>query len=512
MFGALAALLLCIFASSGLSFGLVTRTRGPLQRLRRGASSDRGILVTDGTVIAAAEGSGGIGAAEGELESCELSSEGLAEDCHKRKVSASGGSAYQPLAPSVWTVFGGLASATNACNLGQGFPDWAPPQFMLDSLRDAIDSPFHQYTRPAGHPQLVELLGERYSKHMGREIDPYREVTVTVGASQALFLTLTTLLEPGDEVAMFDPYFDLYLKQLKAIAPKSVPKFITLGSAVGEEANSRATETDPWAVDVKSLERAITDKTKILLLNSPHNPTGKVFSLEELKAIAEVVEKYPNLVVVSDEVYKFSIYDAAEAGDSTARGHYHFARLPGMWDRTVTLSSAGKTFSATGWQIGWIVGPERYTRPIHDLIPCVQFCANTPAQHAFCNALTVANEPTRARRTSIPGCACGSCQAPEAGKGPEGGGMTPVPSQGGCFLMARLPNSHALVERTAMSPMIGGSAVCLRTSMALLAFQRLPSLLRSGKVLGRMERRLGTPDSPSVRGQNNRRGCEAAGG
>ena len=114
MFGALAALLLCIFASSGLSFGLVTRTRGPLQRLRRGASSDRGILVTDGTVIAAAEGSGGIGAAEGELESCELSSEGLAVDCHKKKVSASGGSVYQPLAPSVWTVFGELASATNA--------------------------------------------------------------------------------------------------------------------------------------------------------------------------------------------------------------------------------------------------------------------------------------------------------------------------------------------------------------------------------------------------------------
>lgn len=453
VFGALAALLLCIFASSGLSFGLVTRTRGPLQRLRRGASSDRGILVTDGTVIAAAEGSGDIGAAEGELESCELSSEGLAEDCHKRKVSASGGSVYQPLAPSVWTVFGELASATNACNLGQGFPDWAPPQFMLDSLRDTIDSPFHQYTRPAGHPQLVELLGERYSKHMGREIDPYREVTVTVGASQALFLTLTTLLEPGDEVAMFDPYFDLYLKQLKAIAPKSVPKFITLGSAVGEEANSRATETDPWAVDVKSLERAITDKTKILLLNSPHNPTGKVFSLEELKAIAEVVEKYPNLVVVSDEVYKFSIYDAAEAGDSTARGHYHFARLPGMWDRTVTLSSAGKTFSATGWQIGWIVGPERYTRPIHDLIPCVQFCANTPAQHAFCNALTVANEPYEGEENFYSWLRLQFLtKRQKLEKGLKAAGMTPVPSQGGYFLMARLPNSHALVEEDGDEP------------------------------------------------------------
>ena len=449
--GGLVTLLICCCAIGHVhSFCVNLRGRGSV-RVRGFRASDKGVLATEGT-IKIAKGGAVIGADDDQLESCELSSEGLAEDCNKRKVA--GGSGYQPLAPSVWTVFGELASATKACNLGQGFPDWAPPQFMLDSLRDAIDSPFHQYTRPAGHPELVELLGERYSKHMDREIDPYREVTVTVGASQALFLTLTTLLEPGDEVAMFDPYFDLYLKQLKAIAPKAVPKFITLGSAgVDEKPNPRANEADPWAVDVNSLESAITDKTKVLLLNSPHNPTGKVFSLEELKAIAKVVEKYPDLVVVSDEVYKFSIYDALEVGDSTARGHYHFARLPGMWDRTVTLSSAGKTFSATGWQIGWVVGPERYTRPIHDLIPCVQFCANTPAQHAFCNALTVANEPYEGEENFYSWLRLQfSSKRAKLEKGLRAAGMVPVPSHGGYFLMARLPNNHPLVGEDGDEP------------------------------------------------------------
>ena len=172
------------------------------------------------------------------------------------------------------------------------------------------------------------------------------------------FYRCKRLLEPGDEVALFEPYFDLYLKQIGAVAPQCEPKFITLGSS-GQNGsqNPRVSERDPWALDVMSFEAAITEKTRVLLLNSPHNPTGKVFSLEELKIIANIVKKYPNLIVLSDEVYKYSVYDAFEPGDSTATGHYHFARLPGMWNRTITLSSAGKTFSATGWQVGWMIGP-----------------------------------------------------------------------------------------------------------------------------------------------------------
>jgi aspartate/methionine/tyrosine aminotransferase len=169
--------------------------------------------------------------------------------------------------PSVWTVFGELAAKTGAVNLGQGFPDWNPPDFLLDALRSTIDTPFHQYTRPAGHPPLVELLAAKYSKRLNRPISPFEEVAITVGASQALYLALTVLLKPGDEIVLFEPFFDLYLKQIKLTG--ATAKFVPLG---GEA----STLEDPWALDLVALERSITDKTKVLVLNTPHNPTGKV--------------------------------------------------------------------------------------------------------------------------------------------------------------------------------------------------------------------------------------------
>ena len=205
--------------------------------------------------------------------------------------------------PSVWTVFGEIASRTGASNLGQGFPDWQPPPFVLDALRATITSPNHQYTRPAGHIPLANQLASSYSEHLDRPIDPLNEITITVGASQALYLSLLTILKPDDEVIMFEPYFDLYLKQLK-LMPGVNPKFVSLGG-------DAATLADPWALDKEALKRyeltvhrnasqycnvspcldsfyiicyiifvyrAITPKTRILILNSPHNPTGKVQS------------------------------------------------------------------------------------------------------------------------------------------------------------------------------------------------------------------------------------------
>ena len=174
--------------------------------------------------------------------------------------------------PSVWTVFGELATKTGACNLGQGFPDWNPPQFMLESLQQAVVSPFHQYTRPSGHPPLVELLAGRYSKHFNRVIDPFNEIAVTVGASQALYLALTCFLQANDEIVLFEPFFDLYMKQIKHTG--ATPKFVPLGG-------KSATLADPWALDIDALKKAITPQTKILILNSPHNPTGKVCLLGE---------------------------------------------------------------------------------------------------------------------------------------------------------------------------------------------------------------------------------------
>lgn len=128
---------------------------------------------------------------------------------------------------------------------------------------------------------------------------------------------------------------------------------------------------------------------------SPHRLKThfQVFTLKEMEDIAEVVRQHPNLIVISDEVYKFSVYNPLEPGDSSSIGHYHFARLPDMWDRTITLSSCGKTFSCTGWQVGWTVGPEKFIKPMQDLLPCVQFCASTPIQHALTSALQVAELP-----------------------------------------------------------------------------------------------------------------------
>eukprot|EP00981_Chlorochromonas_danica_P008594 scaffold2237_cov175-Ochromonas_danica.AAC.16 len=288
--------------------------------------------------------------------------------------------AYQP--PNVWTTFGELAARTKGVNLGQGYPDWQPPQFVLDSLQS---SSFHQYTRPAGHPKLVELLAERYGRHLNRPIHPMNEIAVTVGASQALYLTLLTLLKAGDEVVMFDPFFELYTKQI-ALTGAS-PKFVHLNLIKGHDGK------ESWQFDLKALEAVIGPQTKVLLLNSPHNPTGKVFTLAELEGIADIVRRHPHVTVVSDEVYKYTVYNPLEAGDPTSQGHYHFARLPGMWDRTVTISSCGKTFSVTGWQVGWALAPERYIAPIHQLLPCVQFCAASPIQEALCQALVVAEQP-----------------------------------------------------------------------------------------------------------------------
>lgn len=334
---------------------------------------------------------------------------------------------------TVWTVFGDIAKETGASNLGQGFPDWNPPAFVLQGLQDVVHSPTHQYTRPAGHPPLVTKLAAQYSSYLDRKIDPMTEVAVTVGASQALFLALQVYSKPGDEVIIFEPFFDLYLKQMKLTGADA--KFVKLGGP-------NAPEQDPWALDIDRLEAAITDKTRILILNSPHNPTGKVFTKKENEQIAALMRKHPKIMIFSDEVYKYSIYNALEEGDEGSKGHYHFARLPDMYDRTITLSSSGKTFSITGWQLGWMVGPESLIKPVQSLLPLVQFCPSTVMQQALANALPTADLP------GYEGSEHNYYEyvRQQFGKkreileeGLRAIGITPLPSQGGFFVMAQLP-------------------------------------------------------------------------
>jgi len=315
--------------------------------------------------------------------------------------------------PTVWSEFGRLSQEHQVANLGQGFPDWLPPKFAVDSLVeaavDSAQSP-HQYTRTAGHPNLVKQLARRYSTHMKRVVDPMAEVAVTIGASQALYLSLQTLVKPGDEVILFEPFFDLYVNQVKLAG--GTPVYVPL-TFMPYDGNDNAISGGEWVLEPEKLQKAISSKTRAVVLNSPHNPTGKVFTRREMGYIADAVESAgPNCVVLSDEVYKYIVHSPPKeevehlaatsrsngendkaSPSSSAVGHVHFASLPGMWDRTITISSAGKTFSATGWQVGWCIGPEHLISPIHQLLPYVQFCASTVIQEALARALPRADEP-----------------------------------------------------------------------------------------------------------------------
>ncbi|KAL9188887.1 hypothetical protein ACHAXT_011377 [Thalassiosira profunda] len=308
--------------------------------------------------------------------------------------------------PTVWSEFGRLSQEHAVANLGQGFPDWLPPEFAVESLVaatiDSAKSP-HQYTRTAGHPNLVRQLARRYSKHMGRSIDAMNEVAVTVGASQALYLCLQTLVKPGDEVILFEPFFDLYVNQIRLAGgtPVFVPLTFAPYSESGENGSGGEGEVTggTWVLEPEKLQKAVSSKTRAVILNSPHNPTGKVFTLSEMEAIADSVKRAgPQCVVISDEVYKYIVHsppkeENANGLTSSCPGHVHFASLPNMWDRTITVSSAGKTFSATGWQVGWCIGPSKLISPLHQLLPYVQFCASTVMQEALARSLPRADEP-----------------------------------------------------------------------------------------------------------------------
>lgn len=302
--------------------------------------------------------------------------------------------------PTVWTEFSRISKEVEiTANLGQGFPDWLPPQFAIDSLVEAAtsshDNSPHQYTRPGGHPNLVEQLARRYSMHLKpRVIDPMTEIAVTVGASQALYLTLQAMVKEGDEVILFEPFFDLYYSQVKLAG----------GTPVAVPLEFRPYDVDDpdsagdWILDKEVLKAKVTTRTKAILLNSPHNPTGKIFTRDEMESIAEALEfASPDCMVLSDEVYKYIIHSPPKGQDADeslfCRGHVHFASLPGMWERTITISSAGKTFSATGWQIGWCIGPRKWISKIQKLLPFVQFCASTVMQEALARSLVKADQP-----------------------------------------------------------------------------------------------------------------------
>ena len=278
-------------------------------------------------------------------------------------------------APSVWSEVLPIMARSNAINLGQGFPDFAPPEFVMSAMAEAARNPAClQYSRSQGALPLVEAISDHYSPTFKRQIDPLTEVLVTAGASQGISSALQALVNEGDEVILFEPFFDSYYGSVKLAGGKSV--YVPLRRKTGTVHSS-----EDWYIDMSELASAITPKTKVILFNNPHNPVGKSFSLPELEAVAHLAQKH-DLIVLSDEVYDCMTMDGLT--------HQRLASIDGMWERTVTLGSAGKSFSATGFKIGWATGGSALINAIWMSTQYTTYCINSPSQHAVAAAFRVA--------------------------------------------------------------------------------------------------------------------------
>jgi N-succinyldiaminopimelate aminotransferase len=269
----------------------------------------------------------------------------------------------QGFGTTIFAEMSALAVTTGAINLGQGFPDTDGPAEMLAAATHAIESGRNQYPPGPGMPELRTAIAAHQRRFYALEVDPDREVLVTAGATEAIAAAVLALCEPGDEVVTFEPYYDSYAAT------------IALAGAVRRTSVLRFPD---FAVDEPSLRAAFSSRTRLVLLNTPHNPTGKVFTRAELELICALAREH-DAWVVTDEVYEHLVFDGAE--------HVPVASLPGMASRTLTISSAGKTFSATGWKVGWVHGPEAAVTAVRTVKQFLTFVASGPFQPAVAVAL-----------------------------------------------------------------------------------------------------------------------------
>jgi N-succinyldiaminopimelate aminotransferase len=272
-------------------------------------------------------------------------------------------SRLQGFGTTIFAEMSALALATGAVNLGQGFPDYPGPPEVLDAARRAIGTAHDQYPPGQGLPELRRAISRHAARFTGLDHDPDAEVLVTAGATEAITAALIALLEPGDEVVLFEPMYDSYAAAVAMAggAVRAVPLRPPPGG-VGR-----------WSFDPAELRSAITPRTRLLLVNTPHNPTGTVFTRDELGVLAEHAAD-ADLLVLTDEVYEHLVFDGAR--------HVSIAALPGMRERTLVAGSAGKTFNVTGWKVGWICGPAALVSAVRTAKQFLTFVNGGPFQPA----------------------------------------------------------------------------------------------------------------------------------
>jgi aspartate/methionine/tyrosine aminotransferase len=377
----------------------------------------------------------------------------------------------QPLAPrvarrfasfgqSVFARYTALALQHNAINLSQGFPDFDGPELAKIAAKAAIDSGHNQYAPMTGVKPVRDAIARQWEASGRFAIDADNWVTVTCGCSEAIGCTMAGLLNPEDEIVIFQPFFDFY--EAGVAWAGCGARYVTL--------HAPRTSTDPFTFDVADLRRAITPRTRAILLNTPHNPTGKVFTRSELESIAALCIEH-DLVCISDEVYEHLLLPGSDG--AAPLPHISIATLPGMRERTITLSSLGKSFSLTGWKVGWAIAPPHLSAAVRAAHQFMTFSSSTPMQHGAVAVLDRASALAKplvelfARNRDVLSAALSRA------------GLTPLRSDSTYFVMA----DHSAVSAQHNLP--DDEAFCQWLTREVGVASIPPSVFYKDKALGR---------------------------
>jgi aminotransferase len=322
-----------------------------------------------------------------------------------------------------------LHGPDNAINFAQGFPDFPPPLEIVRAAQVALDEGFNQYATTWGAPQLRQAIATKQSRSWQREVDPETEITVACGATESMIAAMLAIADPGDEVIIFEPFYENYGPD--CVLSGAVPRFVVL-------------HPPDWSFDPDELRRAFNTRTRAIVINTPHNPTGKVFSRAELELVAALCQEY-DAYAITDEIYEHLVY----------RGeHISIATLPGMRERTVTISGASKTYAVTGWRIGWLIAPAGLTSGIRKVHDFLTVGAAHPLQIAVARALGFPDsfydatlEEYRERRGAML-------------TGLSDVGFEPIPPDGAYYIMAGIRGlgfeddfafAHRLIEKVGVA-------------------------------------------------------------